>query len=208
MIPLVALSLMLLAAQIVNGQDKWGKLAVVLGGSNFGGTGTGSLGGLWQITNRIAVRPEFTINHVDYRYQSGSFEQHTTTTNTGYGISGPITLHRNENLRLYISPRFAYARSASGTTFITGGGLGAPGVGTGGGTAATSASSSVTSGPYSGRISFGGQYALNRHLSVFGETGVEDILMRTHQGQSNFAASTKQSTWQIVTAFGFLLYFK
>jgi len=202
MMSLVVLSLMHLSGEIVYGQDTSGKLAIVLGGSNFGGTGTGSVGGLWQITRHIAVRPEFTINHVDYRYQSGSFELHTTTTNTGYGISGPITIHNNDSLRLYISPRFAYARSATGTTQAFGGaGLGgAPSGGLKG------TSSNVTSGPYSGRVSFGGQYAFNHRFSVFGETGVEDILMRTNQTQ--FSNSTKQSTWQIVTAFGLLLYFK
>jgi hypothetical protein len=191
-VPLVVLGVMLLCIEVVNGQDKPGKLAVVLGGSNFGGAGTGSVGGLWQITSRIAIRPEFTINHVDSR-SPGRNQPHMTTTSTGYGISGPITIHNNDSLRLYISPRFAYSRSDSTTTLITNAGV-------------ENSTSSVTSGPYSGRVSFGGQYALNRHFSVFGETGVENLRMPI--AQTLFSSSTKQSTWQVVTAFGLLLYFK
>jgi len=197
----------LLIAGTANGQSDR-RLAVMPGGSSFGGTGTGSLGGLWQISNRFAVRPEFTIGHVDSRFTFGSTDQHTTTTNTGYGISGLITVHRMDSLRLYLSPRFAYSKSASNTTSIfSGSGLGTVG-GAPVGSVGTVTSSNDISGPYSGRVSFGGQYALNPHFGIFAESGVENVLMRTTQGQTQVGTSTKQSTWQTVTTFGVLLYFR
>lgn len=209
MLFVVFLSLkLLMVVETASGQDK-GKLAVVLGGSNFGGTGTGSLGGLWQFSNRFAVRPEFTISHVDNRFNFGSADQHTTTTNTGYGVSGLITVHKINSLRLYVSPRFAYAKSASNTTLTPSGGVGG-GLGGAlpGGSLGNVTSSYDVSGPYSGRVSFGGQYALNHHFSIFGESGVEDVLMQTPEGQTQYTSLTKQSTWQTVTTFGLLLYFR
>jgi hypothetical protein len=121
-----------------------------------------AVGVLWQVNNLVALRPEFTWTRT-------SSDSPTTTDplgnpvagsssdtwTTGVGFSALFYLHRYDNLRTYVSPRFTYSRT-SGLTDITG----------------SSVSSSSDGWVYSTSGSFGAQYGLGRHFAVFGEIGM------------------------------------
>jgi hypothetical protein len=121
-----------------------------------------AVGVLWQVNNLVALRPEFTWTRT-------SSDSPTTTDplgnpvagsssdtwTTGVGFSALFYLHRYDNLRTYVSPRFTYSRT-SGSADITG----------------SSVSSSSDGWVYSTSGSFGAQYGLGRHFAVFGEIGM------------------------------------
>jgi len=174
-----------------------GKFAVAVGTLNIGESASGSVGVLWQFAHRFAVRPDFTYsykysqyNNLSYGNPGFDYTQHTTTTTTGLGISGPISIYSKDNLRLYVSPRFAFYR-----TSISSGVSGS----------FHSSSESSSWGPYSARLSFGAQYALSHRFAVYGDSGIENVWSKTPISQ--FGSSTRSSNWQTTTAIGLLVYF-
>ncbi|HXD75760.1 MAG TPA: hypothetical protein VN628_18565 [Vicinamibacterales bacterium] len=126
-----------------------------------------SVGVLWQMGDRVAVRPEIGLSHasgdtsgVDITIPTPLSTDSTNTISTGLSALfyvGPKDLAAGGSakpgaLRMYVSPRFAYGRmttsAASGTS-----------------TADTTLSTYQVTG------SFGAQYTLGRHFGVFGELG-------------------------------------
>ena len=172
----------------VNAQEP-GKLAAVVGASNSNLTGYGTAGALWQISNRFAVRGDFSATHSDtVSYISYSnTTSHQTSKAIAVGASGLITLHQQDNLRVYVSPR--YARAFNNFKFLT---LPFP------------SSSTTTWKPYSSSLSLGGQYNFSRRFGVFGESGMENVRYRTVQ---QGLPDENTSVWQSISTFGILLYF-
>ena len=121
-----------------------------------------AVGVLWQTSDRVALRPEFTWTRTSTDAPStidpvvGAVSSSSTSDlwTTGVGLSALFYVGRYENLRTYLSPRFTYSRS-SGSTAITGSAL----------------SSSTDGWAYSTSGAFGAQYGLGRHFAVFGEIG-------------------------------------
>jgi hypothetical protein len=119
-----------------------------------------SVGVVWQVSDRVALRPELTLSRStgdsSTNDLAGAVPVSTNdSTGVGAGASALFYLHRWEGLRTYVSPRFSYARtstsaSTAGTTS----------------TAESTVSSYLTSG------SFGAQYSLGRHFGLFGEIGL------------------------------------
>jgi len=113
-----------------------------------------SVGFVYHVSNRVAVRPELSLS-----FSSGSSESigtllTTESSSIGVGASGIIYLAGVDKLRTYVSPRYTYAR-------------------------AKATSESPFSGPNRTTISshtiagsFGAQYALHDRFSVFGEVGL------------------------------------
>jgi len=121
-----------------------------------------AVGVLWQMSNRVALRPEFTWSRTSIDTpatidpQAGVVSAGSTSDSwtTGFGLSALFYISRYQNLRTYVSPRFNYSRS-SGSTGLTG----------------MAESSSSDTWLYSTSGSFGAQYGLGRHFAVFGEIG-------------------------------------
>ena len=119
-----------------------------------------SVGVIWRLNDRVAVRPEVTLSRStgDVTGSDVSGLSPITTndsTGAGVGISALFYLHRWDGLRTYVSPRFSYSRisasaSTSGSTLLSD----------------STASLYLTSG------SFGAQYSLGRHFGLFGEIGL------------------------------------
>ncbi len=131
-----------------------------------------SVGIVWQIADRFAVRPEVSLvqssgvsrstltvsitTPFGTQTQTASTQVTTDTTTMGTGISGLIYLWKREALSAFVSPRYAFTR----------------GTNTGTSNGATSPVGDITTRNHFISGSFGAQYALGRRFSVFGEIGL------------------------------------
>jgi hypothetical protein len=128
-----------------------------------------SVGVIWQVNDRVALRPELSV-------QKASADSTSTTsislssvvpgtvisvTSSDFwqfsaGLSALFYLSTHDALKTYVSPRWAYTRSSNGNSSST---------------SLPLSLTSTTSG-YSLAGSFGAQYALGRRFGVFGEVGL------------------------------------
>ena len=117
-----------------------------------------SVGVLWQIADRVAVRPELSLSHVSGDTSGPDVTIPTplssdSTNSLGAGVSALVYLGPRDPFRTYISPRFSYARTSTSAA------------------SGTSTSDSTVSA-YQVTGSFGAQYTLGRRFGIFGELGV------------------------------------
>jgi hypothetical protein len=137
-----------------------------------------AVGVIWQVADRVALRPDFTWAKVSTDSSSSdpvllgpNGSASSDTWQTGFGLSALFFLSRTEAFRTYVSPRFSYTQSSVSQNV--------------GGSPLASGSdlwSYVTSG------SFGAQYTVARHFGIFGEVGL-----------SYSSATTRTSTVETVT---------
>ena len=138
-----------------------------------------SVGVMWRISDRIALRPEIDADKSSREVISSvsitlppfptltpfpgidPISRTTVTTidswQVSVGVSALFYLSKGDALRTYLSPRWAYSRSSSNSSSSE------PALDDSGSVFRTSAQS------LSG--SFGAQYAISRRFSVFGELG-------------------------------------
>lgn len=131
-----------------------------------------SVGILWHVSDRVAIRPEISlvqssttttvVTTVTFTTPAGTQTQTTQgefttdSTNVGTGVSGLFYLWKRESLSAFVTSRYAYTRGTGATS----------GSGVAGTPTEITTSNHVVSG------SFGAQYALGRRFSVFGEIGL------------------------------------
>ena len=120
----------------------------------------GSVGVIWQVAERVALRPEIAFSRATG--DSGPNDlvgaaplSTDESTGVGAGISALFYVHRWEGLRTYISPRFSYSRNSTSAS-----------------TAGNTSTSESTTSSYLTSGSFGAQYSLGRHFGLFGEAGL------------------------------------
>jgi hypothetical protein len=145
-----------------------------------------SIGILWHLSERTAVRPE-----ISFSFNSSSSESlvdATTDFSTfGTGVSMLFFSSLRDNLKLYVAPRFGYSRT-SGSTTIT----------------------ESTTDIYSISGSFGGQYALGHKFALFGEAGVQYNHQRGSLTSSQLLPIQTKSHGDSIgtrTAVGVVIYF-
>jgi hypothetical protein len=124
----------------------------------------GSIGVLWRVADRVAVRPEITLSRSTGEARGSDLagvapSSTDESTGVGAGISALFYVRRSDALRAYVSPRFAYTRASTSAS-------------TGGSTVVALSTSNSTFQSYLTSGSFGAQYALGRRFGVFGEVGV------------------------------------
>jgi hypothetical protein len=129
------------------------------------------VGVVWTIADRFAIRPELNWTHSTTETTSvatifnGTGVTTNTVTNTtesntiGTGVSALIYVSTRENLRTYVSPRFAYSRLTSSVN---------PSASLGG----VPVSISPTTSNYTVSGSLGAQYNAAKHFGIFGEVGL------------------------------------
>lgn len=163
----------------------------------------GAIGVTWQVTNRLAVRPDFSIVQSDT-------ESTSTTTQTFPGFTPPTTTSRSDGvtsttglsllftvksidqLRLYLTPRLAYGRSTSETETGFSGSLSAI---------------ESTNEAWIGSGSFGAELRAHDRFAIFGELGLQYVSQTT---ESTFSASRNRGESTQVglrSAVGATLYF-
>lgn len=115
------------------------------------------IGIIVPLSERVAVRPEFTIS-----FSSGESTSSSTTTvstNDGWGIGGGLSglfyLSTHDQLRTYLTPRVTYTR-----TRVDSGASGSANVPT-----------ETVNSSYSVAGSVGVEYRLQRRVAMFGELG-------------------------------------
>jgi hypothetical protein len=145
-----------------------------------------AVGVIWQTTDRLAIRPDFTFSHQE---SSGSALVASSNA-TGVGVSALFYVRKWDSLRAYLTPRFGYQHVSQNL----------PG-----------ASGSTAQDQYSFAGSFGAEYQLHRRFAVFAETG----LIYTHSSTDNtsttagapFSFSTTSNSWGTRSGVGAILYF-
>jgi hypothetical protein len=139
--------LLLLGASAVAAQEP-SKIGITMGYP--------SIGVIWHVSERVAVRPEVswsfgsTASTTALPLQGVSVDRKTSSWSTGTGVSVLFYLAKSDNLSTYVSPRVGYTRSGVDTDNST----------------------DSTSSGYSIAGMFGAEYSLGRRFSVFGEVGV------------------------------------
>ena len=128
-----------------------------------------SFGVVWQVGDRVAVRPDVTFSHettdltqattivINSQPQTSQSRLSTTTDSFSSGISGLFFVSKREGLGTYLGARYAHSRgSSTAPSFVTG----------------TGAEDVTTTGNLvSGFL--GLQYEATRRFGVYGEIGVE-----------------------------------
>jgi opacity protein-like surface antigen len=150
-----------------------------------------SIGVLWHVSPRVAIRPEFSFATTSNEFTSALGTVTASDLSAiGVGASGIFYLTDVNKLRTYVSPRFTYSRATSSTE--------ANGV---------SGGSDGSGRTYSAGAAFGAQYALGDRFSVFGEVGVGYAHQKSSSDTQTFQSSTVSHAWSSRTGVGVVLYF-
>jgi hypothetical protein len=119
---------------------------------------------LWQLSTRVALRPELTVDLASSETTATSpFGVDTFSSeswNVGLGLSALLFVHRSDNLGVYVSPRYMHNLGKNTTTVTS-----APNVVVGG-----PGDRDTTGHAVSGAV--GAHYTLGPRFGVFGEVGV------------------------------------
>ena len=173
---------LILSPAVAGAQDK-GQAGVTMGHP-------GSVGLLWHVSDRVAVRPEFQFSYISS--EGSAPELGLTSSSSGWnvapGVSALFYLRRFDNLRTYVAPRFAFARSTTSSD-----------------SALTTGDARSTNKSYVGSASFGAQYSLGPRFGVFAEIGL--AATRTTGSSSRSSIRTSGWQWTTRTGIGAVLYF-
>jgi hypothetical protein len=174
-----ALAFMLYGATPAMAQDS-GAVGVTMGYPS-------SVGVMWHVTERFALRPEvsfststnetpllFGLSSITGPSTSSSSVSTSTSSTIGVGISGLFYVGKWDALRAYVAPRFVYTRSSGTSEYTSEPFVVNPSFGTAYGpltpvTVTTKTESTLTS--KSGMGLFGASYSLHERFTVFGEVG-------------------------------------
>jgi len=141
-----------------------------------------AVGIVWQATDALAIRPDFTFSN------SSSDSLSTSNSAVGVGVSALFYVRKWDGLRAYLSPRFGYQRSS----FAVSGSFASPSTNT-----------------YSGSGSVGAEYQLHPRFAVFAETGL--AYSRAKTGDTTlapgFPIQSSSHTWGTRAGVGAILYF-
>lgn len=171
-----------------------------------------AVGLLWHVNDRLAVRPDVTLNRSETKttltstttnlFGGGLSTTTTTSTQTdttwSTGISLLVTLADLDDLRLYLVPRVSYLRASTSSEATTGslGGLGDLGA-----FESTNDGVTVLGG-------FGAHYMLGTRAALFAESGVQYLRQSFSSGIGG-VSGTKSTVTSVGlrTAVGVAVYF-
>jgi hypothetical protein len=127
-----------------------------------------SVGILWHVADRVALRPDLTFNQsevtgtltltvgIGNQIQTTQTQFSTTSTSVTTGLSGLFYVRKRDALSVFLSPRYTYSHGST----------------TPSATPPATASGGTTTRTHGVSGSFGAQYAIGRRFSIFGEVGV------------------------------------
>ena len=121
-----------------------------------------SVGVIWHVSDRFALRPEVSLSQSSGDATTGSvgsvFQVSSDSWQIGVGLSALFYVRQWDALRAYVSPRFSYARTQATSTTTS--------------PVYATSLTDLTSSTYLVAGSFGGQYSLSRRFGLFGEVGL------------------------------------
>src|SRR6185369_3693080 len=106
-----------------------------------------SVGVMWHLSDRVALRPEFSFSLTDSSSES-LIDDEANFWTLGTGVSVLFYSSLTDNLRTYVAPRFSYGR-----------------------TSGNSSNTESTTDVYTFAGMFGAHYSLSRRFAAFGEVG-------------------------------------
>jgi hypothetical protein len=177
-LPFVLL-LLTLAPRTVLGQER-GQIGLTMGYP-------ASLGLIWHATDKLAIRPDVAVNHASTEVENEFLGDSSSRDAWSYnvGATGIFYMGRWDNVRSYVSPRFAYGRASAET------GLSTP-----------STTSTVTA-----TFSIGVQFSPARKFSVYGEAGY-GLSRGSADLETPIGTTSHTSTnWGTRSGVGVILYF-
>ena len=147
----------------------------------------GAVGVLWQINDRIAIRPEIDFSRVTVKSETTSTlfpndQDETTSRIIRPAVSALIYLSRRDQLRTYVTPRFAYASSDT-------------------------SQSEQSSSAYTVSGSFGAQQQVGGQFAVFGELGLEYTRRTSTLSATTLSLTTRSRSIASRAGVGVVLYF-
>jgi hypothetical protein len=165
-----------------------------------------AVGLLWQVNDRVAIRPEFSWAHQSTDRGDDGFAPSTSdSSDFSVAISGLVRLRQWGPVRSYVAPRFEAARINFETTFEfrslfpSGFPSGLP----------TSETTTTTFTTYEGGASIGVQASPAAHFGIFGEVGM--MYGRTKTSSSSLldpsSSATRGTSVGIRSAVGVILFF-
>jgi hypothetical protein len=149
-----------------------------------------SIGVIWHVSGKVAIRPELSIAGSSTDSSNSSFSAENDSWNLATGVSALFYLRTDDRLKTYFSPRLTYSRSTNESTSS--------------GITTSTVKSTIKTVGVAG--SFGAQYGLSDKFSVFGELGVGFGRAKTTSSTSQ-ATSSKGSTWNTRSGVGLIYYF-
>jgi hypothetical protein len=172
-----------------------------------------SLGVIWQISNRIAVRPQVSFSHNTSETEqilggilgtviSGNSRTEIHASTIGVDLSALFYVGTWDNVRAYVSPAYTYSHTSSEFESAAGPLLGSslP--------VATSIKESLDGHGFRGTV--GVQFTPHRRFAVYGETGFEYRRSESNEdgGLSSLLGTvTKNHTIGSRSGVGVILYF-
>lgn len=147
----------------------------------------GSVGLLWNVTDTVAVRPEFSFSLFSSDNDLALVAGNSSSDSTIYsvGLSALLYLAKWDMTRAYVVPRYTYSRtsidiaSPSGNTF------------------------EETRNGHSIGGSFGAQHALGERFGVYGELGLE----YSRFNSDTLGADQRSHTFATQSGVGVIIYF-
>jgi|RhiMethySRZTD1v2_1073278.scaffolds.fasta_scaffold00937_6 hypothetical protein len=119
-----------------------------------------SVGLLWHVTERVALRPELTFNHssteTDTTLPIGGINTSASNNYVVVGLSALFYVAKWDSTRAYVVPRYGFSRSTTSTE----------------GVVVTQLNFESTVTTHSGGVSFGAQHLLGEHFAIYGELGL------------------------------------
>jgi len=139
---------------------------------------SGAISVIWHVTERVALRPELGISGSNV--SNSVLDAEATQQNVSPGIGALFYLGPLDKFRVYVSPRYAYARShnESSSPF-------------------SSSESTVTTHIMTGSV--GAQFSMHEHFAAFGELGFAYNHAKT--------GSTTNNSWTNRSVAGVIWYF-
>lgn len=146
-----------------------------------------SIGVLWHVSDRVALRPEFSFTLTDSSSES-LINDEANFWSLGTGVSVLFYSSLTDNLRTYVAPRFSYSR-----------------------TSGNSSNTDSTTDIYTFAGMFGAQYSLSRRFAAFGEVGLsyarQNGTSTTTIGPVTTQIRNRANAFGTRTGVGVVLYF-
>jgi len=180
LVVLVVLVSLVAAARRADAQES-GKAGITMGYP-------ASIGLVYHLTDRVALRPELTFSRASSESESRLTLLTNDSSSLGIGVSGLVYLRRWERLRAYVSPRYIYSRSRSTSESSFG-----------------FEANTTTISSHTGAGAFGAQYSPHDRFSVFAEVGVGYTAQQNKGTLSGVRITT--STVGSRTGVGVVFYF-
>lgn len=147
-----------------------------------------SVGFIFHVTKKIAIRPEFVFSRTSTEIE-GFTDRESSSWVLGIGVSGIIYVAEWDRVRAYVSPRYAYTRGESNSEISS----------------IFDEESTTTTDTHLFAGSFGAQYTPHPRFSIFGEIGLG---YTKNTGESTLSSfKVEGATFGTRTGAGIIFYF-